>query len=557
MLVARMDSIERDTQKIVRTLADVDRISFGNTILALNARIEAVHVGERGQGFELIAQELREQAWRSGEITEGIRETIRILASDAKATTTEIGAMACADHRRTAALRQEVGEALDRFEGLHTDMQRSLAESGGRNAALSGEIAGAVQTMQFQDRVSQRIEHIVGALESMQAAIAKPFHPAQPGGAAPESAVAGAAGARRAQRVSLEHWRNRLVSFPARRVRVLVVDDSALMRQIMSDLPSRDPAIDVVGTAPDPFIAWDKIQRLKPDVITLDVEMPRMDGLTFLEKLMRAHPMPVVMVSSLTGRGCDTTLRALELGALDFVTKPKIDVARGTGELWDEIVAKVKAAGSARVRAKPASRPADTLSPPARPIAFKGTYKVLAIGASTGGTEALRELLCALPPDAPGIVVVQHMPERFTRAFADRLDGLARIGVSEAADGDRVLPGHALIAPGNFHMELVRNGADFRVLGDDGARGLLAMRAAGARTIAQDEATCVVFGMPKEAIARGTALRKQLCGWPPVERRVNKPGNRKPGSSPSAKASIRRSPEFHPLRSCTSCRPGG
>jgi len=251
--------------------------------------------------------------------------------------------------------------------------------------------------------------------------------------------------------------------------------------------------------------------------------------------------MPVVMVSSLTERGCDTTLRALEAGALDFVTKPRIDVARGTSELAAEIVAKVKAAGCARVHGKPATLPVQTAAAP-RPASFKGTYKILAIGASTGGTEALRELLCGLPPDCPGIVIVQHMPERFTRAFAERLDGLARIRIGEAQDGDRVLPGHALIAPGNFHMELVRSGADFRVrvfsadpvnrhrpsvdvlfhscaraaaqnavgiiltgMGDDGARGLLAMRTAGARTVAQDEATSVVFGMPKEAIARGAA----------------------------------------------------
>jgi two-component system chemotaxis response regulator CheB len=323
----------------------------------------------------------------------------------------------------------------------------------------------------------------------------------------------------------------------ARRLRVLVVDDSALVRQIMVAILSHDPGIEVVGAAADPFAAWDKIQRLLPDVITLDVEMPRMDGLTFLEKLMRAHPMPVLMVSSLTERGCDATLRALELGALDFVTKPKVDVARGTGELADEIVTKVKAAAAARVRGKPAGRtPAQTPAAAPRLASYQGTYKVIAVGASTGGTEALRELLCALPPDAPGIVIVQHMPEHFTRAFADRLDGLARIHISEARDGDRVLPGHALIAPGSFHMELVRSGAEYRVrvfsadpvnrhrpsvdvlfhscartacrnavgviltgMGNDGARGLLAMRSAGARTIAEDESTCVVFGMPKEA----------------------------------------------------------
>ncbi len=328
----------------------------------------------------------------------------------------------------------------------------------------------------------------------------------------------------------------------ARRLRVLVVDDSALVRQMMTAILAHDPTIEVVGAAADPYSAWDRIQRLNPDVITLDVEMPRMDGLTFLEKLMRARPMPVVMVSSLTERGCDTTLRALELGALDFVTKPKIDVARGTGDLAAEIVAKVKAAGGAKIHPRPPSAPEKAAAPAARPAAFKGTYKVVAIGASTGGTEALREVLCALPSDAPGIVIVQHMPEKFTRAFADRLDGLARIRIAEARDGERVLPGHALLAPGNYHMELIRSGADYQVrvstsepvnrhrpsvdvlfhscarsagpnavgviltgMGDDGARGLLAMRSAGARTVAQDEATSVVFGMPKEAIAMGAA----------------------------------------------------
>jgi len=332
----------------------------------------------------------------------------------------------------------------------------------------------------------------------------------------------------------------------SRRIRVLVVDDSALVRQIMTALLTRDPAIDVVGAAADPYAAWDKIQRLAPDVITLDVEMPRMDGLTFLEKLMRAHPMPVLMVSSLTERGCSTTLRALELGAVDFVTKPKVDITRGTGELVGEIVSKVKAAAAARVRGKPAAHPPAPVGAAAAAIprlaSYQGTYKILAIGASTGGTEALRELLCGLPPDAPGVVIVQHMPENFTRAFADRLNGLARIRISEARDGDRVLPGHALIAPGNFHMELARNGAEYRVrvfsaepvnrhrpsvdvlfhscaraagqnavgiiltgMGDDGAHGLLAMRTAGARTIAEDESTCVVFGMPKEAINAGAA----------------------------------------------------
>jgi len=330
----------------------------------------------------------------------------------------------------------------------------------------------------------------------------------------------------------------------SQRTRVLVIDDSALVRQIMISILSADPAIEVVGAAADPYAAWDKVQRLSPDVITLDVEMPRMDGLTFLEKLMRARPTAVVMVSSLTERGCDTTLRALELGALDFVTKPRIDVARGTGELADEIVDKVRAAARARIGGKreaPKPQPASA-APRPEGIAFKATNKIIAVGASTGGTEALREFLCALPSDSPGIVIVQHMPERFTKAFAERLNKLTRIRIAEAQDGDRVLPGHALIAPGNYHMELMASGADCRVrvfmgetvnrhrpsvdvlfhscarsagqntvaailtgMGDDGARGLLALRKAGARTIAQDEATCVVFGMPKEAIACGAA----------------------------------------------------
>jgi len=332
----------------------------------------------------------------------------------------------------------------------------------------------------------------------------------------------------------------------AQKTRVLVIDDSALMRQVMTAILSRAPSMEVVGSAADPFIAWEKIQRLSPDVVTLDVEMPRMDGLTFLEKLMRVRPLPVVMVSSLTERGCEITMRALELGAVDFVTKPKVDVLRGTEELASQIIAKVAAARIARVRRAPgaaaAAGPAPVAVPTAAAATIRGTHRILAIGASTGGTEALREVLEAMPPDSPGIVIVQHMPERFTRAFADRLNGLCRIRVKEAVDGDRVLPGHALIAPGNLHMELARNGADYRVrvysgeavnrhrpsvdvlfhscartaggnavgviltgMGDDGARGLAAMRSAGARTVAQDEATCVVFGMPKEAMAHGGA----------------------------------------------------
>ncbi len=327
-----------------------------------------------------------------------------------------------------------------------------------------------------------------------------------------------------------------------KKIRVLIVDDSAVMRQILKEVLSRDASLEVVGVASDPMIARDMILRLQPDVLTLDVEMPRMDGLTFLEKLMRAHPMPVVMISSLTERGCETTLRALELGAIDFISKPKVDVADGTVQLAGEIVEKVKSAARAKVAAVRKRAAAPSPQPLMSQSLLRSTHQVIAIGASTGGTEALREVLEPLPADAPGIVMVQHMPEKFTRSFADRLDTLCRIRVKEACDGDRVLPGHALLAPGNFHMEVVRSGAEYRVrvfaadpvnrhrpsvdvlfrscarylgtnvvgviltgMGADGAQGLLQMRQAGARTIAQDEASCVVFGMPKEAIALGGA----------------------------------------------------
>jgi len=330
--------------------------------------------------------------------------------------------------------------------------------------------------------------------------------------------------------------------------RVLIVDDSALVRQVLTEILSADATLQVVGTAGDPYVAWEKIQRLRPDVLTLDVEMPRMDGLTFLERLMRLRPLPVLMVSSLTQRGAETTLRALELGAVDFVGKPRLDVAAETLELAHEIREKVRAVAGARVR-----RPARSTAPPQRPAAaaagsdrppalFSATHKVVAVGASTGGTEALRVFLGELPADAPGVVVMQHMPEHFTRSFAERLDTLCRIGVTEARDGDRLLPGHALIAPGGRHLSVMRSGASYTVrvtdgapvnrhrpsvdvlfhscaeqlgqnavgilltgMGDDGARGLLALRRAGAATIAQDEATCVVFGMPRAAIELGAA----------------------------------------------------
>lgn len=331
------------------------------------------------------------------------------------------------------------------------------------------------------------------------------------------------------------------------KIRVLVVDDSALMRKMMTVLLGRDPRIEVVGVAADPFFARDKIKALNPDVLTLDVEMPRMDGLTFLEKLMRAHPMPVVMVSSLTEAGCETTLRALELGAVDFITKPTVDLREHMDEIAEDIIGKVRTAASARVvrrerRESAPVGPGTAVRSPAHGAMIRTTDRVIAVGASTGGTEALKDFLTALPPHSPGTVIVQHMPEKFTKSFAERCDQLCTVRVKEAVDGDRVLPGHVLIAPGNYHMALRRNGAQYFVnvytgppvnrhrpsvdvlfesaaecagrnavgvimtgMGADGAKGLLKMKQAGARTIAQDEASCVVFGMPKEAIALGAA----------------------------------------------------
>lgn len=338
------------------------------------------------------------------------------------------------------------------------------------------------------------------------------------------------------------------------KIRVLTVDDSALMRQVLAILLSKDPSIEVIGSAPDPYIAREKIKALNPDVLTLDVEMPKMDGLTFLEKLMRGHPMPVVMVSSLTEAGCQTTLRALELGAVDFITKPKIDLREGMEEVAQDLIEKVKAAAVAKVKCSELrvsgsgsnSKLETRNSKPGPPSAamIKTTDTIIAIGSSTGGTEAVKDILETLPPNTPPIVITQHMPERFTKTWADRLNGLCRISVKEAQDGDSVLPGHALVAPGNYHMTLVRSGARYTVhinqeppvnrhrpsvdvmfesvaryaganavgviltgMGGDGAKGLLAMKQAGASTIAQDEASCVVFGMPKEAIKLGAADR--------------------------------------------------
>ena len=325
-------------------------------------------------------------------------------------------------------------------------------------------------------------------------------------------------------------------------IRVLVIDDSALIRGVMTEILSDDPDITVVGAAPDPYAARDKIKTLNPDVLTLDVEMPKMDGLTFLQKLMAARPMPVVMVSSLTEGGAATTMQALESGAVDFVTKPTVDIQHGLEDLAHQITSKVKAAAQATVkkRTPPADCEERIKALAAQSAMIKTTDTLIAIGSSTGGTEALRELLEVLPPNTPPILMTQHMPEHFTKTFANRLNELCQIQVKEAQEGDSVIPGQALLAPGNFHMELRRSGAKYYVtlnqeppvnrhrpavdpmfqsvarfagansvgviltgMGNDGAAGMLAMKKAGAFNLAQDEKTCVVFGMPKEAIKAG------------------------------------------------------
>lgn len=326
----------------------------------------------------------------------------------------------------------------------------------------------------------------------------------------------------------------------AAKIKVLVVDDSAVVRQVLSTELAKTPDIEVVGTAVDPYIARDKIVALNPDVITLDMEMPRMDGLTFLAKLMRYHPMPVVVLSSLTPAGSQSALRALELGAVEVLCKPgsSYSVGEVSAILSDKIRAAAAARFPARVSDAVAEAPCDVTPPPL----LQTTHKVLALGASTGGTEALRQVLTRLPATTCGTVIVQHMPEHFTATFAQRLNELCEMEVREAKDRDPVIPGVALLAPGNHHMVLVRSGARYYVeikggppiyhqrpsvdvlfhsvarqagsnaigaimtgMGADGAKGLLAMRQAGARTIAQDEASCVVFGMPREAIKAGAA----------------------------------------------------
>lgn len=340
------------------------------------------------------------------------------------------------------------------------------------------------------------------------------------------------------------------------KIKVLVVDDSALVRQMLTDILNKDHQIEVVGTAPDPLMAREKIKQLNPDVLTLDVEMPKMDGVTFLEKIMRLRPMPVVMVSTLTEKGADITLQALELGAVDFVAKPKVDLSHTIEEYSEEIISKVKMAASARVKqissnVRPAMTNQDVAGMDVAPKysadaviskssvrkPFKTTDKIVAIGASTGGTEAIKDVLIKLPADFPGIVIAQHIPEAFSGPFAKRMDSNCKMTVYEAADGQQILPGHVYIAPGHSHLIVERDGARYVCrlndgppvnrhkpsvdvlfrsvaqhvgsnavgviltgMGDDGAKGLKEIRDAGALTIAQDEKTSVVWGMPGEAV---------------------------------------------------------
>lgn len=324
-------------------------------------------------------------------------------------------------------------------------------------------------------------------------------------------------------------------------IRVLIVDDSATARAVLKEILESDPMIEVVATASDAYIARDKIVELRPDVVCLDVEMPRMDGITFLKRLMHYMPLPVIMVSSLTQNGAKTTLEALEAGAVDFVAKPHSHIYDGKDEMRDELLSKIKVASKVRVQKRILSNPqqANTTS------LAETTNKILAIGASTGGTEAIKDVLMGLPRNSPGTVIVQHMPSNFTGPFAERLNGLCAMEIREARNGDSITPGVVLIAPGDYHMVVRRSGARYYVeigsgekisghrpsvdvlfnsiskvvganaigviltgMGSDGARGLLSMRNAGARTLGQDEASCIVYGMPKVAYELGGVERQ-------------------------------------------------
>lgn len=322
-------------------------------------------------------------------------------------------------------------------------------------------------------------------------------------------------------------------------IKVLVVDDSALIRSLLSEIVKSESDMFLVGAAADAYAARELVNQYAPDVITLDVEMPKVDGLTFLEKLMKARPTPVIMISSLTEQGADVTMRALELGAVDFLPKPKLDIAKGIEQYRIEIVEKIRSAANAKIKPKAKgshATPAD--------LKFKTTEKIIAIGASTGGTEAIKEVLIQLPVDCPGVVITQHMPPGFTTSFANRLDSICRIKVIEAKGGERIVPGHAYLAPGAMHLRVIRSGADYRVelddgprvsghkpsvdvmfqsvaeavganalaviltgMGKDGAFGIRSIAQQGGYTIAQDEETSLIFGMPQEAIKTG-AVKK-------------------------------------------------
>jgi two-component system chemotaxis response regulator CheB len=337
---------------------------------------------------------------------------------------------------------------------------------------------------------------------------------------------------------------------PAKRIKVLIVDDSALVRRILTDILTSVPDIEVLGAAGDAYIAREKIKALNPDVLTLDVEMPRMDGLTFLRNLMRLRPMPVIMVSSLTEHGAEVTLDALAIGAVDYMPKPKIDLAATLADYKDELIAKVRTASRAHVYSRESARdPGQALSADAvlarvaAPRQLRTTERIIAIGASTGGTEAIKDVLVTFPPDTPGVVITQHIPKLFSGAFARRMNSLCQLTVCEAEDGQQILRGHAYVAPGDKHLLVVRDGARYMCrlddgqpvnrhkpsvdvlfrsvaqqagrnaigviltgMGKDGAQGLKEMRESGSRTIAQDEATSMVWGMPGEAVAVGAAI---------------------------------------------------
>lgn len=349
------------------------------------------------------------------------------------------------------------------------------------------------------------------------------------------------------------------------KLRVLIVDDSAVVRQTLASIIESDPQLEVMATAGDPYIAAKKIQSEIPDVITLDVEMPRMDGLTFLRKIMSQHPIPVVIISSLTDKATETGMKALEYGATEVIKKPQMNTKQFIEESKIQLCDAIKAAAMSKLKRK-AFVPSQNLKVQPKYSAdaviqkttnkslIKTTEKVIAVGASTGGTEALSQFLQAMPLDSPGIVIVQHMPEQFTKSFANRLNELCQITVKEAENGDSVIRGRALIAPGNYHMLLKRSGAKYYVevkdgplvnrhrpsvdvlfrstaryagknavgiimtgMGDDGAKGLFEMKETGAHTVAQDEKSCVVFGMPKEAIKLGAAEKilplDQIAPW--------------------------------------------